>query len=210
VRTGAGVVQDKCTAHSATNSSSFWFFLRPRNASLSKCSAAQPRMLPLRPLKGRDKLCPESIFPQASAVKTIMSFPHIDGVVETCLYSHDLPRSIRFYQDQLGLRLLESGERLCVFSVADKQVLLIFRSGGTYEPIHTSGGIIPPHEAAGQLHIAFAVSKDNFAAWEQHLLARGIAIEGKVNWPRGGESLYFRDPDNHLVEFATPGIWEVY
>ena len=139
-----------------------------------------------------------------------MSAPRINGVVETCLYSDDLPRSVRFYQDQLGLRLLESGERLCVFSAADKQVLLIFRSGGTLEPVPTPGGMIPPHDAAGQLHIAFAVSKEDFAAWEKHLVARGITIESKVSWPTGGQSIYFRDPDDHLVELATPGIWEVY
>jgi catechol 2,3-dioxygenase-like lactoylglutathione lyase family enzyme len=139
-----------------------------------------------------------------------MSAPRINGVVEACLYSDDLPRSVRFYQEQLGLRLLESGERLCVFSVADKQVLLVFRSGGTLEPVPTSGGMIPPHDAAGQLHIAFAVSKEDFGTWEKHLVARGIPVESKVNWPTGGQSIYFRDPDNHLVELATPGIWEVY
>ncbi len=134
----------------------------------------------------------------------------INGVVETCLCSGDLPRSVRFYQDQLGLRLLESGDRLCVFGVADKQVLLIFRSGGTMKPIPTHGGMIPPHEASGQLHLAFAVWKEDLDAWEKHLIARGIAIESKVSWPLGGQSIYFRDPDNHLVELATPGIWEVY
>jgi catechol 2,3-dioxygenase-like lactoylglutathione lyase family enzyme len=139
-----------------------------------------------------------------------MSTPRINGVVETCLYSDDLPRSVRFYQDQLGLRLLESGERLCVFSVADKQVLLLFRRGGTLKPIATPGGIIPPHDAAGQLHVAFAVSRADLAGWERHLVARGVPIESKVNWPKGGVSIYFRDPDDHLVELATPGIWEVY
>jgi len=139
-----------------------------------------------------------------------MTAPHINGVVETCLYSNDLPRSVRFYQDQLGLRLLESGERLCVFSVADKQVLLIFRSGGTLEPLPTPGGVIPPHDAAGQLHVAFAVSKEEFPAWEKHLAARGIPVESKVSWPKGGQSLFFRDPDQHLVELGTPGLWEVY
>jgi catechol 2,3-dioxygenase-like lactoylglutathione lyase family enzyme len=139
-----------------------------------------------------------------------MPTPRINGIVETCLFSSDLPRSVRFYRDQLGLRLLESVERLCVFSVADKQVLLIFRSGGKLEPVPTPGGLIPPHQAAGQLHFAFAISKEEFAAWEKHLIAQGIPIESKVNWPAGGQSLYFRDPDNHLVEFATPGIWEVY
>jgi catechol 2,3-dioxygenase-like lactoylglutathione lyase family enzyme len=139
-----------------------------------------------------------------------MPAPRINGVVETCLYSDDLPRAVRFYQEQLGLRLLESGERLCVFSVADKQVLLVFRSGGTLKPIVTPGGMIPPHDASGQLHLAFAVSKEEFGVWEKHLIARGITIESKVSWPKGGLSLYFRDPDNHLVELATPGIWEVY
>ena len=139
-----------------------------------------------------------------------MTAPHINGVVETCLYSNDLPRSVRFYQDQLGLRLLESGERLCVFSVADKQVLLIFRTGGTLEPLPTPGGVIPPHDAAGQLHVAFAVSKEEFPAWEKHLAARGIPVESKVSWPKGGQSLFFRDPDQHLVELGTPGLWEVY
>ena len=139
-----------------------------------------------------------------------MPAPLINGVVETCLYSGDLPRSVWFYKDQLGLRLLESSERFCVLSVADKQVLLIFRSGGTMEPIPTPGGMIPPHDAAGQLHLAFAVSKEDLGGWEKHLTDRGIAIESKVTWPGGGQSIYFRDPDNHLLELATPGIWEVY
>ena len=139
-----------------------------------------------------------------------MSTPRVNGIVETCIYSRDLLRSARFYQEKLGFRLLESGERLCVLSVAGKQVLLIFLSGGTHEPIPTPGGIIPPHEAGGDLHVAFAISKGDFASWEAHLVAQGIAIESKVNWPMGGQSLYFRDPDNHLVELVTPGIWEVY
>lgn len=139
-----------------------------------------------------------------------MPSPRINGIVETCLYSNDLSRSIRFYRDQLGLRLIESGERICVFSVADKQVLIVFRSGGKPEPVPTPGGMIPPHEATGQLHFAFAISKENFKAWEKHLIAQGIEIESKVNWPAGGQSIYFRDPDNHLVELATPGIWTVY
>jgi len=134
----------------------------------------------------------------------------INGVVETCLYSSDLPRSVRFYQEQLGLRLLESGERLCVFSVADKQVLLLFRAGGTMKPISTPGGEIPPHEASGQLHLAFAISPQDRDDWEKHLVARGVVIESKVTWPAGGQSIFFRDPDRHLVELATPGVWEVY
>ena len=136
-----------------------------------------------------------------------MSAPKINGIVESCLYADDLGPSIRFYRDRLGLRLLQSDEHFCVFSVADRQVLLIFRSGSRQEPVPTPGGLIPPHDAAGQLHFAFSISKENFDAWEKHLIAEGIPIESKVSWPEGGQSIYFRDPSNHLVELATPGIW---
>ena len=139
-----------------------------------------------------------------------MSAPRIKGVIETCLHSDDLPRAVRFYQETLGLRLLESGERLCVFSVADKQVLLLFQRGGTLNPIETPGGVIPPHDGSGDLHVAFAVSSEEFAGWEKHLAASGISIESKVRWPSGGQSLFFRDPDHHLVELGTPGLWEIY
>jgi hypothetical protein len=33
-----------------------------------------------------------------------MPSPRINGVVETCLDSDDLPRSVRFYQEELGRR----------------------------------------------------------------------------------------------------------
>ena len=45
------------------------------------------------------------------------------------------------------------------------------------------------------------------SAWERHLATRGIAIESRVTWPRGGTSLYFRDLDGHSIELATPGLW---
>jgi catechol 2,3-dioxygenase-like lactoylglutathione lyase family enzyme len=48
------------------------------------------------------------------------------------------------------------------------------------------------------------------AEWEGRLQERGIPIESRTTWSRGGTSLYFRDPDGHLLELATPGLWETY
>jgi len=139
-----------------------------------------------------------------------MPAPRINSIVESCLHSDDLARSTRFYRDDIGLRLLVSNERMSVLSVADKQVLLLFLRDGTHSPVPTPGGLIPPHGGSGDLHLAFAIAAADFDAWENHLISRGIPIESKVRWPEGGQSIYFRDPDNHLIELATPGLWEIY
>ena len=72
------------------------------------------------------------------------------------------------------------------------------------------GGTIPPHDGHGPLHIAFAVSAEDLPTWERRLGQHGIAIEGRTRWSRGSESIYFRDPDGHLLELATPGLWATY
>ena len=72
------------------------------------------------------------------------------------------------------------------------------------------GGVIPPHDGSGHLHFAFAIPAEDLPAWEKRLGEAGIEIESRVKWARGGESLYFRDLDGHLVELATPGIWPNY
>ena len=139
-----------------------------------------------------------------------MSTPDVTGVLETCLYADDLERTERFYENVLGFRKLDGDNRFSAHSVADRQVLLLFKRGGTLEPIALPGGIIPPHDGFGTLHLAFSIAAAELPAWEKHLAANGIAIESKVSWPRGGWSLYFRDPEQHLVELVTPGCWPIY
>ena len=51
-----------------------------------------------------------------------------------------------------------------------------------------------------------AIGKDEFD--ETHLTLRGVAVEGRNDWEHGGRSIYFRDPDEHLLELATPGLVE--
>jgi catechol 2,3-dioxygenase-like lactoylglutathione lyase family enzyme len=57
------------------------------------------------------------------------------------------------------------------------------------------------------MHLAFAISAADVAAWEERLLQAGIAMESRIHWRGGAQSLYFRDPDYHLVELATSGLW---
>jgi catechol 2,3-dioxygenase-like lactoylglutathione lyase family enzyme len=100
-------------------------------------------------------------------------------------------------------------ERLVVLDVGQGTLLLLFQRGNA-EPLETPGGLIPGHTSGGPGHFAFAIDLGELAAWEARLSSLGVAIESRVNWERGGTSIYFRDPDNRSVELATPGIWENY
>ncbi len=136
--------------------------------------------------------------------------PALKGVLETALYVDDLDRARGFYERILGLSPMVANDRLCAYDVDGRNVLLIFRRGMSLTTQEIPGGTIPPHDGAGPVHFAFAVATEDLAVWEQQLLRHGVAIEGRTDWPRGGHSIYFRDPDKHLVEFATPGIWPIY
>jgi catechol 2,3-dioxygenase-like lactoylglutathione lyase family enzyme len=136
--------------------------------------------------------------------------PRVIRVLETCLHVEDIERSARFYETLFGFPRMDSNERLCAFDAGGGTVFLLFQEGGTTEPVRIAGGVIPPHGGSGDLHLAFAIRAQDFASWEQYLGGEGIPIESRVSWARGGNSLYFRDPDHHLVELATPGIWPSY
>jgi catechol 2,3-dioxygenase-like lactoylglutathione lyase family enzyme len=136
--------------------------------------------------------------------------PKLAGVIETALYVDDLARSIAFYRDILGLAALNQDTRFAAFDVGGRSVLLLFKRGATLETVHLPGGTIPPHDGHGPLHIAFAVTADELQAWEARLAEQGVAIEARTAWPRGGHSIYFRDPDDHLLELVTPGVWAIY
>ena len=136
--------------------------------------------------------------------------PELDGVLETALYTDDMARARAFYEGVLELKSIFGDSRLTAYGVAPRSVLLIFKRGAARETVTMPGGTIPGHDGSGPLHVAFAIGKDELAPWEQHLAEQGIAVEGATNWSRGGRSIYFRDPDGHLLELATPGLWSVY
>jgi len=136
--------------------------------------------------------------------------PSLNRVLETALYVDDLERARRFYEDVLGLSSIYDDARLCAYGIGGSNVLLLFRRGSARETVHMPGGTIPPHDGSGPLHVAFAVAGDELPRWEAHLAAHEVDIEGRTEWRRGGTSIYFRDPDGHLLELATPGLWTIY
>lgn len=136
--------------------------------------------------------------------------PPLNGILETALYVDDMPRARAFYEDVLGLRPMVEDSRLVAYPVAQGSVLLLFHRGSTLAPVTLPGGVVPPHDGSGPLHMAFAIPAESLDAWRTRLDAHGVAIESRVAWPKGGTSLYFRDPDGHALELATPGLWANY
>ncbi len=136
--------------------------------------------------------------------------PKLTRILETALYVADLDRAAAFYRDVMGLPCIFEDFRMRAFDVGGNGVLLLFPQGGSLKPIETPGGSIPPHDGSGPVHIAFSIAADELGEWQRHLTEHGITLEGRTQWPRGGISVYFRDPDDHLLEIATPGLWKGY
>jgi catechol-2,3-dioxygenase len=131
--------------------------------------------------------------------------PRVNGILETSLYVESAARSAEFYSRVFGFEPLEPGEplndetRLCPMRAVDRSVLLRFKKGLTADT-----------NASGAIHIAFGIARPDLAAWERWLNEQGISIETRKTWKYGSEALYFRDPDGHLLEVVTPGVWSIY
>jgi catechol 2,3-dioxygenase-like lactoylglutathione lyase family enzyme len=107
--------------------------------------------------------------------------------------------------------------------------LLLFQLGLTasdQRPIPGSDSCIPAHgpsqDIISQLtassspsslkqHFCLAVpSRSDVEAWEKHLKANGVKLMGTMDWEKGGRSVYFSDPDGHVGEIGSRGIWAHY
>ncbi len=128
--------------------------------------------------------------------------PPIEHLVEAAIYADDLDKAEVFYRDVLGLEMLTKEPGRHVFFRVGQSVLLVFLAEATLK-----GGMLPPHGAQGPGHFALGIPTDSLDAWKDHLRSHGVEIEKEVEWPRGGKSLYFRDPAGNSVELVTRGLW---
>jgi catechol 2,3-dioxygenase-like lactoylglutathione lyase family enzyme len=140
--------------------------------------------------------------------------PKLNGLVETSLFVEDLPRASAFYEQVLGLNKVKVSDSGCVFRVADQRYFLLVTYEGARTANKTTNGVIlppcalPQHYGRGPGHIAFGVSSAALDSWRGRLENHHVQILSEVTWESDARSLYFRDPDGHMIELATPGIWE--
>jgi catechol 2,3-dioxygenase-like lactoylglutathione lyase family enzyme len=133
------------------------------------------------------------------------SAPAVNGVLETSLYVEDVARAAAFYQRVFAFPViapegeLNASTRLGALRAGDRSVLLLFKKGGT-----------PDTDASGSIHVAFAIAREQVPEWERWLEQQNVTIETRKTWKYGAQALYFRDPDGHLLEVVTPGVWTIY
>ncbi|MDU8428601.1 VOC family protein [Pseudomonas syringae pv. actinidifoliorum] len=136
--------------------------------------------------------------------------PRLNRIIETALYVDDLAKAKSFYLATLELDVMFESPTLVAFNVGGSNTLLLFKRGASLQTQYLSGGEIPPHDAHGRIHVCFAIDADQMQPWVDRLALAEVAIEGRTEWPKGGASIYFRDPDENLVELLTPGCWAIY
>ena len=123
-------------------------------------------------------------------------------ILETSLYADDLEQAELFYTSVLGFELFAKEPGRHLFFKCGSQMLLIFDPNRTLKETE-----VAPHGARGPGHVAFAVPLAELDDWAAHLRLKGTPIEHDVSWPKGGRSLYFRDPAGNCLEFASPLVW---
>jgi len=130
------------------------------------------------------------------------------SILESALYVSDLDAAEAFYGKVMGLERIAKVEGRHVFFRCGKGVLLLFNAEATKIPPAADSRLpVPPHGAAGDGHLCFAATADEIERWKQRLEAENIKIEADFEWPKGGRSIYFRDPSGNSLEMAEPRIW---
>lgn len=128
--------------------------------------------------------------------------PAVEHLVEAGIYADDLKQAEEFYQGILGLDVLTRERGRHVFFRIGDSVLLVFRAEETLKC-----GMLPPHGTRGPGHFALGIPTESVDQWREHLRSNNVEIEKEIEWPRGGKSLYFRDPAGNSVELVTRGLW---
>jgi len=123
-------------------------------------------------------------------------------IFETIIYAEDLSAVKHFYEEVLGLNLLNESSLFLVFRLP-QSVLIIFNPKESILEDRT----IPHHGTSGAGHLAFAASTDSIPKWKEQFFDHDIAIEKEVVWEEGSIGLYVRDPAGNSVEMAPPTLW---
>ncbi|TMW70989.1 metallothiol transferase FosB [Alteribacter natronophilus] len=117
----------------------------------------------------------------------------VTGISHLCFSVSDLERSVEFYREVFGAKLLVKGRSTAYFDL-----------GGMWLALNEEKDV--PRRGAGETytHTAFSVNEDEFAETLLKLEELNVNIlPGRERSEQDGRSVYFTDPDGHMFEFHT-------
>ena len=120
----------------------------------------------------------------------------ITGVNHLTFAVADLQQSIFFYEQALRAELRYRDERTAYFDL-----------NGIWLALNIQTDLPRPAVPPSYTHIAFTVEMKDIDDWEQHL--HGLGVNIVPGWARDegkGQSVYFTDPDGHLLELHTGNL----
>lgn len=118
---------------------------------------------------------------------------NIQGINHLCFSVSDLQRSIVFYQQVFGAKLLVSGRKLAYFDL-----------NGLWIALNEEDIARPEPASKSYTHIAFTITEEEYASAYNRLLELDVELlPGRARDERDKMSIYFVDPDGHRFEFHT-------
>jgi len=132
--------------------------------------------------------------------------PGVVGVLETALYVEDLSRAMRFYEDVFDLAGSPRTTVSVPSNIAAARYYLLFRRGS----LHHCPSTVRRNRAATRrngsaslriFHRDLGVCLRGKDIWRK----TASPSKAKVHWPLGGQSIYFRDPDQQPRRAGHPG-----
>lgn len=117
---------------------------------------------------------------------------NIQGINHFCFSVSDLDRSIKFYSEVFGARILVKGRKLAYFDLNGLWIAL------------NQEDVVRDRDNRTYTHIAFTIDKSDYENLLNKLKELHVEVlPGRVRHAKDKESIYFYDPDGHLFELHT-------
>ncbi len=123
--------------------------------------------------------------------------PELEGIDHVALAVRDVPSSVRWYQEVLGLERLHEeawGDYPAVVGIGGTAIALFPVQGSDPKPG-------PDRDVLAMRHVAFRANGENFARAQRELTDGGVEFEFQDHGI--AHSIYFHDPDGHEIEITT-------
>jgi catechol 2,3-dioxygenase-like lactoylglutathione lyase family enzyme len=119
------------------------------------------------------------------------------GLSELILRVADVPRSVMFYRDVVGLSVEGNPSATWAWLWTGAPGALP-RHGITSRPLSYGAG-----HCGGPAHFAIAIARERISDEKSRLESLGLEVEGPVTFESwNADTSYFSDPDNHRVELC--------